>query len=260
MERRVDLPSALSVYLIADAGLTAKSGRPLEEMVERAIEGGVTAVQLRAKELPAVEQWELGRRLRALTASLGIPFFVNDRIDLALALDADGAHIGEEDLPVAAARRLALAASRPEFVIGFSTAVLEWARQAVAAGADYVSVGNLFGTTTKPDAGRPIGLGPLTEIAREIPVPVIGIGGITDWSAPLVIEAGGAGVAVAAHVIESRDPAAAARSLAQAVERAKEGAAAAAGDFGNQLPERFADATPPQARSKRSGPEGSAPE
>src|SRR5690606_38669748 len=132
----------------------------------------------------AHRQWELGLELRRLTRAAGIPFFVNDRVDLALALEADGVHLGEEDIPVAAARRLAQAASRPDFIIGFSTAVPRLARQAVADGADYVSVGNLFGTQTKPDAGDPIGVAPLAGIARQLEVPVIGIGGIDEKSAP----------------------------------------------------------------------------
>ena len=229
MPGKFDLPSALSVYLLADCSLAARCGRPLLDAVERAIEGGVTALQLRAKDSPAIEQWEVGKRLRELAASAGIPFFVNDRVDLALALDADGVHLGEEDIPVAAARRLALAASRPDFIIGFSTALLRFARQAVADGADYVSVGNLFGTATKPDAGDPIGLAPLADIARQVGVPVIGIGGIDEQNASSVIEAGGVGVAVASYVIASADPRAAARALARAVEQAKRRRAAADG-------------------------------
>ncbi len=221
MSGKFDLHSALSVYLLADCSLAAKCGLSLLDVVERAVEGGVTALQLRAKDSPAIEQWEVGRRLRELAAAARIPFFVNDRVDLALALDADGVHLGEEDIPVAAARRLAQAASRPDLIIGFSTAVPRFARQAVADGADYVSVGNLFGTATKPDAGDPIGVAPLAEIARQVGVPVIGIGGIDERSAPSVIDAGGVGVAVASHVIASANPGEAARVLARAVEEAK---------------------------------------
>lgn len=203
------------------------TGRPVTEVVEAAIDGGVTAVQLRAKDMDARAQWRLGKRLRELTARRGIPFFVNDRVDLALALDADGVHLGEEDLPVVEARRLAEAAGRPELIVGFSTAVLDFAMQAVAEGADYVSVGNLFGTTRKPDAGEPIGTGPLALIARSVTVPVLGIGGVTAQNAAGVIEAGGAGVAVISAIAASPDPAAAARALAQAVAAARARAASA---------------------------------
>lgn len=216
-----DLAAALSVYLLTDPELAAATGRSVEEIVEAAIDGGITALQLRAKQMHARDQWRLGKSLRELTAARGIPFFVNDRLDLALALEADGVHLGEEDLPVAEARRIAAAAGRPDLIIGFSTAVLEYAKQAVAEGADYVSVGNLFGTTRKQDAGEPVGTGPLAAIARAVGVPVIGIGGVTVENAPSVIEAGGVGVAVISCVTASPDPAAAARALAEAVAKAK---------------------------------------
>jgi|GEM_PF-425273 len=226
---RGDLAAALSVYLLTDPKLAAETGRSVTEIVRAAIEGGVTAVQLRAKEMDAREQWRLGLKLREMTADSGILFFVNDRVDLALALEADGVHLGEEDLPVAEARRLACKAGRPGLIIGFSTAVLDYARQAVADGASYVSVGNLFGTTRKADAGDPVGTGPLATIARALDVPVIGIGGVTAQNAPLVIEAGGVGVAVISSVAARPDPAAAARALAETVAGAKLRAAGAKG-------------------------------
>ncbi|HLT59159.1 MAG: thiamine phosphate synthase [Limnochordales bacterium] len=215
--RHRDLRSRLAVYLLTDPELAAATGRSVVETARAAIAGGVTALQLRAKALPAHRQWELGLELRRLTRAAGIPFFVNDRVDLALALEADGVHLGEEDIPVAAARRLAQAQGRPDFIIGFSTAVLELARQAVADGADYVSVGDLFGTTRKPDAGAPIGTAPLAAMARSVDVPVIGIGGITAATAAQVIEAGACGVAVISCIAASPDPAGAARELAQVV-------------------------------------------
>lgn len=228
MKRRADAPlrpgpalgRALSVYLLTDPALAAALDRPVTEIARAAIDGGVTALQLRAKEMHAREQWKLGRALRELTWERGIPFFVNDRLDLALALAADGVHLGEEDLPVAEARRLAEAAGRPDLVIGFSTSVPEYARQAVAEGADYVSVGNLFGTTRKPDAGEPVGTEPLAAIARELKVPVIGIGGVAAQNAPRVIEAGGAGVAVISAIFGAADPCEAAATMRRAVDAA----------------------------------------
>ena len=220
---------ALSVYLLTDPALAAETGRSVVDIARAAMEGGVTALQLRAKEMDAREQWRVGKELRELAARHGVMFFVNDRVDLALALEADGVHLGEEDLPVAEARRLADAAGRPGLIIGFSTAVPAYARQAVVDGADYISVGNLFGTTRKPDAGAPVGTGPLAEIARAVKVPVIGIGGVAPENAARVIQAGGVGVAVISSIAASPDPAAAARELADAVAAARAKAGRATG-------------------------------
>lgn len=220
--RSTKLVDALTLYVLTDPVVAARTRRDHLEAIRAVLGGGASAVQLRAKPLTTDALWEMGRRLRTLTRSAGVPFIVNDRVDLALALDADGVHLGEEDLPVAAARRLANAVGRHDFIIGFSTAIPQRAEQAVHDGADYISVGNLFGTQTKPDAGAPIGLGPLTEIARDVPVPVIGIGGVTLENAAAVIDAGGAGVAVVSALIAADDPTQTAAAFRRTIERARQ--------------------------------------
>jgi thiamine-phosphate pyrophosphorylase len=151
---------------------------------------------------------ELGRQLRAVCREHGIPFIVNDRVDLALILDADGVHIGQEDLPVPDVRRII--GSR---LLGVSTETVEEARRAVAEGADYLGVGPMFATSTKPDAGDPIGPSAITRIRREIgaEIPLVGIGGVTPERAPEVLAAGADGVAVISAISRAASPVEAAR-------------------------------------------------
>lgn len=199
------------VYVITDR--RAAGERSLIEIVRAVLRGGAHVVQLRDKDVPVRDMIALGKALLPLTRAAGVPLIVNDRVDVALALDADGVHVGQDDIPADMARRII----GPERILGVSVATVEQAQQAVRDGATYVGVGDLFGTPSKPDAGPPIGLAPLTEIARAVDLPVLGIGGITIANAASVVRAGAAGVAVISAVISVPDSEAATRALRDAV-------------------------------------------
>ncbi len=189
--------------------------------MEAALDGGVDVVQLREKDADARTRYRLGRRLRELTAAAEADLIVNDRVDLAAALDADGVHLGQSDLPVEVAReRLG-----DDAVVGCSTSTVEEAEAAVAAGADYLGVGAVYGTSSKDVADAKDGVGPerVGEIARAVDVPVVGIGGIDASNAAPVVEAGASSVAVITAITGADDPAAAARDLREAVTAAHGG-------------------------------------
>jgi thiamine-phosphate diphosphorylase len=204
------LARRLAVYLVADSEQTR---RPLVDDVAAAIQGGVSAVQLRAKHLPDREAVQLATALRQITRDSGTLFLVNDRLDIALAVEADGVHLGVDDLPVSIARRLV----PKDFVIGFSPETDEQAQQAPLNGADYLGVGPVFSTNSKSDAGVPIGFSTLSRRVSVCGIPVIGIGGISAQNAASVIETGAVGVAVVSAILGSDDPKSAARQLTDAV-------------------------------------------
>jgi thiamine-phosphate diphosphorylase len=187
--------------------------RSVVDVVAGALAAGVRGIQLRNKGDSARELLEVGRELRALTRGHDALLFVNDRLDIALALEADGIHLGPEDLPVAAARRVAAG----ELLIGRSADDPEVARQAVADGADYIGCGTVYPTGTKPDAGGVIGLDGLRRVVEAVDVPVVGIGGITVERARDVASTGAAGVAVVGAVMGAQDPGKSARALLEAV-------------------------------------------
>ncbi|WP_336344248.1 thiamine phosphate synthase [Halalkalicoccus ordinarius] len=199
-------------YLVTQEDLSA--GRSTTEVVEAAIAGGVDAVQIREKHATARRRYELGRELRRLTADAGVDLIVNDRIDLAAAVDADGVHLGAEDLPVSVARELL-----DDAVVGRSVSGVEAAREAEAAGADYLGVGAVFVTTSKdvPDEESGIGLARVKAIADAVDVPLVGIGGITVENAADVVAAGATGVAVISAITGADDPKTATRTLVDAV-------------------------------------------
>lgn len=197
----------LGVYLVTDERLS--KGRATAEIVRAAIRGGVDAVQLRGKDLPIREQLAIGRALRTITREAGVLFIVNDRLDLALALDADGVHVGQDDLPADVVRRLV----GPEWIVGVSAATLAEARAARDDGADYIGVGPIWGTATKLDAGVAVGPGLIATLKAAVELPMVGIGGIGAGNAAQVIAAGGDGVAVVSAIMSVDDPEAAARDL-----------------------------------------------
>ena len=196
------LARALRLIVITDTGLAAP--RSVVEVVAAALAGGAKAVQLRNKGESARELMAVGTELRARTRQAGALLFVNDRMDVALALGADGVHLGPADLPVAAVRRHA----PPGFLVGRSADDPLVARTAVADGADYIGCGTVYATTTKADAGDVIGLEGLRAVVEAVAVPVVGIGGITAARAPEVVGTGAAGVAVVGAVMAAADPAA----------------------------------------------------
>jgi len=203
-----DLSDDLRLVVITDTKLA--SPRSVLEVVQEALQAGAPAIQLRNKGDAVRDVMELGRAIRAATREHGALFTVNDRLDLALALEADGVHLGPNDLPVAAARRVTPA----EFIIGRSADDPAVARQAVADGADYIGCGAVYATGTKADAGDVIGIEGLQRIAAEVSVPVVAIGGITVDRAPAVAAGGRvAGVAVVGAVMCAADVGAAVRGL-----------------------------------------------
>ncbi len=204
-----------SVYVITDTRLSA--GRSIIDVVEQAIAGGATCIQLREKNYTTEQLYYAAEHLRKLTRQKGVTFIVNDRLDVALAVEADGIHLGREDLPLPAALRI-----MPSWMIlGVTARSVEQALQFQRAGATYLGVGSVFATTTKENTGKPIGLHGLKEIARQVKIPVVGIGGINAGNAGEVIGAGAAGVAVVAAVVSAADIAAAAGELARSVALAR---------------------------------------
>jgi len=192
------------LYVILDRA--AARGRDLLTILDATLAGGCRLVQLREKEWPSGRLLPMAERLRDRCRAAGATFIVNDRLDLALALGADGVHLGQDDLPPAAARPLL----RPGMILGLSTHSLEQARAAQAAGADYVAVGSMFPTGTKPDF-QLVGPELIGKLRGEISVPLIGIGGITHDNVAQVIRAGADGVAVISAVCGAPNPEAATR-------------------------------------------------
>ena len=174
----------LLLYLVADPDHAG--GRPLLEVVDSALRGGVTAVQLRSKRASPRDLLATGAEVRDLARRHGAMFLVNDRPDLALALEADGAHLGPDALPPSEARKLLPSPA----ILGVSVSTLEEAARAEQEGADYLGAGPVFRTATKEDAGEPLGLDLLARIAASVRIPVVGIGGITLANAVSVCPAG----------------------------------------------------------------------
>lgn len=192
---------------MTDAALAAP--RSVVDVVETALGAGAPAIQLRNKGESARALHEVGRVIRALTERSGALFFVNDRLDVALSLGADGVHLGPDDAPVPAARAVA-----PEgFLIGYSTDDPVEAIRAVGEGADYIGCGTVYRTSTKGDAGAAIGVEGLTRVARAVEAPVVGIGGIDESRVTEVAACGAAGVAVVGAVMRAADVATSVRRL-----------------------------------------------
>jgi len=202
------------VYVITDSHQAR--GRSHREIAEAAIRGGATAVQLRMKDEPARVMLEAAREIAPLCRAAGVAFIVNDRVDVALISGADGVHVGQDDLPARDVRAL----MGPRALIGVSAATVEEGEAAERMGADYLGVGAVYPTGTKPDAGAPVGLARLGEIRRAVRLPLVGIGGITADNAAAVIRAGASGVAVITAVTMAKDMAAATRRLRKEVDAA----------------------------------------
>jgi thiamine-phosphate pyrophosphorylase len=179
-------------------------------VTEAALEAGATAVQLRDKRATSRELLEMAVALRPFATQYGALFLVNDRFDVALAAEAHGVHLGDDDIPVAEVRRVV----PRDFIIGRSADTEEAARAAEAQGADYLGVGSVFGTRTKKEViGEVIGTEQLGRVARAVSIPVVGIGGVSATNAAAVAAAGAAGLAVVSAVMAAPAPGAATRSL-----------------------------------------------
>lgn len=199
-------PSILRFIAITDNVRDGQSA-----LIERAVQvahGGATCIQLRLKDVSARDLAALGREL---VRSVGIPVIINDRADVAIAIGAAGVHLGADDLPVGAVRKIA-----PEgFIIGASVGNDDECNN--ARGADYVGIGPIFSTASKKDAGKAIGVAEFKRLAVATGLPAVGIGGITSANARSVIDAGAAGIAAIAAVMGSSNPLAAASEMARAI-------------------------------------------
>ncbi len=201
-----------SIYVITDDHLSR--GRRSSDIIRQAINGGATIIQYREKRGQSTRNMlETISTIQQVTRASGIPLIINDRLDLALASDADGLHLGQDDLPIAIARKY-LGYSK---IIGISVHSSEEAEEAIENGADYIAVSGVFRTATKPDIEQSLGLDCLRTISQMSSVPVIGIGGIHPGNVRDVILSGADGVAVVSWVVSADHPADAAADLAKAI-------------------------------------------
>ena len=208
-------PIDYSLYLVTDRGLSR--GRPTPEIVRAAVRGGVTCVQLREKTRSTREFIAEARAVRDFLKWRGVPLIINDRVDVALAVGADGVHLGQGDLPLAEARAI-LGESK---LIGISAESLRDAVAAESAGADYLGVSPIFATPTKTDTAAPLGIEGLRAIRRQVKLPLVAIGGLNAGNAAAVIGGGADGVAVVSAIVSAEDPERAARELARHIAQAR---------------------------------------
>lgn len=201
-----------TLYLVTDRQLM--SCKTVEESVEAAIAGGASVVQLREKDCTSREFYELAVRVKKITAPRNVPLIINDRIDICLAADADGVHLGQKDLPCKAARKILGA----EKIIGVSAALPEEAEQAQADGADYLGVGAVFPTGTKSDT-RPVTPEIIRDIRAAVTIPFVVIGGINAGNIGELYGLGINGAAVVSAVVAREDITAAARTMRAAAEK-----------------------------------------
>lgn len=190
----------LALYLVTDSRLAA--GCDLVRIVREAVLGGVTMVQLREKEACTRDFIDLALKLKAILKPLGIPLIINDRIDVALAVDADGVHIGQSDMPYEIARKLL----GPDKIIGLSVETMEQITASNSLDVDYIGVSPVFATKTKSDTAEPFGLKGLRDAVRLSCHPAVGIGGMNAATAADVIECGADGIAVVSAIISAPDP------------------------------------------------------
>lgn len=202
-----------SLYLVTDR--TLSRGRTTCEVVRAAVAGGVTVVQLREKHCTTREFIAEARLLVEMLRGTGVPLIINDRLDVALAAGVDGLHLGQNDMRIADARRIA----GPGMVIGVSAESLDDALRAEEEGADYIGVSPVFATNTKKDTAEPLGLAGIRMIRERVRLPLVGIGGINIDNAAQVMAAGADGVAVVSAIVAALCPESAAAALKQRVYR-----------------------------------------
>lgn len=203
----------LSLYLVA--GTSAAAGRDLVELMLAAVRGGASLVQLREKDRPRAEVIDLARTLKRRLSGTGVPLIINDDLEVALAADADGVHLGQDDGDPAAVR----ARLGPDRILGFSAGDLSEAERVDPAIMDYVGVGPVYPTGSKSDAGPAIGLEGLRALRAALDLPLVAIGGIDRAHAGEVMTTGVEGIAVVSAVCAAADPESAARALRAEVEK-----------------------------------------
>ena len=197
-----------SIYLVTDEGCL--QGRALLDCVREALDGGVTLVQYRAKTASSAEMYAEALQLKALCDSFNVPLIINDRLDIAMAVGAAGVHLGQDDLPCAAARKIL----GEDYIIGVSAHNPAEAKAALQSGADYLGCGAVFGTATKADVKK-LGTDGLASICREKGLPVVGIGGVTADNYREVRAAGADGAAIVSGILAQPDIRTTVRAIAR---------------------------------------------
>lgn len=205
----------LSLYLVTDSDLL--KGRDIARVVEDAVRGGVTMVQLREKCTNTRDFLSKASALKKCLAPYGVPLIINDRLDIALAVDAEGLHIGQKDMPWEVARKL----MGKDKILGLSIETLDQANEAALFDIDYIAVSPVFSTPTKTDTALPLGLEGIEEIKKRCPFPSVAIGGIHRHNIQEVIRAGADGVAVVSAILAHQNVQAAATQLQTLIADAK---------------------------------------
>jgi thiamine-phosphate pyrophosphorylase len=218
-ENKGDRIRRWNLYLVTEEELSAD--RKTIDIVRDAIAGGVGIIQLRDKNLPVIERYRLGKEIRKITLKHDVDFIVNDRIDLAVALDADGVHLGQEDLPLEVARKIL----GPEKIIGISVSNTQEAKLAERGGADYLGVGSIYLTASKKvqEDHRSIGAQGITAIKSGCPLPIVAIGGLKRGNCATIIKAGAAAIAVITALTQAPDVTDEARKFKETIVKTKEG-------------------------------------
>lgn len=201
----------LSLYLVTDRSLSL--GRSIEDVVEKAVGGGVTMVQLREKDSTTREFYQLAVALKNILHPFGVPLIINDRLDIALACDADGLHIGQSDMPYSVVRNL-LGKNK---IIGLSVENIQDAMDANRLDVDYIGISPVFGTLTKTDTAPALGLEGIREIMKISKHPSVGIGGINNTNVADIINLGANGAAVVSAIMSAPDPEKAAKELSKII-------------------------------------------
>lgn len=196
-----------SLYLVTDRSLS--KGRSTAEIVAAAVAGGVSCIQLREKSCGTRDFLNEALALQPLLKSRNLPLIINDRLDIALAIEADGVHLGQSDMPIGRARKIA----GDSLIIGISAESVDDARRAEQQGADYIGISPVFSTPTKTDTVPPLGLEGVRQIRALVDIPLVGIGGINSDNAESVLAAGADGIAVVSAIVSAADPAGAAKKL-----------------------------------------------
>ncbi len=196
-----------SLYLVTDRNLS--QGRSIIEVVKSAVNGGVTIVQLREKSATTLDFYQSAKQIKSFLDKKGIPLIINDRIDIALAVDADGVHLGQDDMPLPIARKVL----GKDKIIGISVNNVEEAKRAEQESADYLGLSPVFPTPTKTDTSEPIGIERIPAIRNAVSIPLVGIGGLNIHNAAEVIKAGCDGIAVVSAIVSAENPEIAAKEL-----------------------------------------------
>jgi thiamine-phosphate pyrophosphorylase len=205
-----------SLYLVTDRGLAR--GRSTLEIVSAAVHGGATVVQLREKDCYTRDFIEQALTIKEFLKDRGVPLIINDRLDVAQAVKADGVHLGQTDMPLGVAKKIL----GDSMIIGISAESVQDAVEAEKGGADYLGVSPIYKTPTKTDTAPPLGLKGLRKIRKAVRLPLVGIGGLNRDNAAEVIRNGADGVAVISAIVAADDPQAATNALKQIIKEAQQ--------------------------------------